>query len=336
MAHVADWKIKEVDDLAEILGSRPVVGLVKIEGIPSAQFQIMRANLRDRMTIRVSKNQLILRAIEKAGGDVKGLAQLLDHLEGQTGIITTDLNPFKLNKVLGQTKTRMTAKGGETAPEDIIIKKGDTPFPPGPIVGELQQVGIPAAIDQGKVTIKKTVTVVEKGEIISPELAAALSRLEIEPLEVGLILRAAYEDGLIFTSDVLTIDDAAFLGDLQRAGASAYNLAMNTTYITPVTVLPLLAKARAEAMNLALNAGVITPDTVKVLLSKARGEMLSLASRIPDALPDELKATISSSAPAAAPAAEQKEEASSADEEEEEEEEVSEEEAAAGLGALFG
>ena len=56
----------------------------------------------------------------------------------------------------------MAAKAGETAPEDIVIEKGPTSFKPGPIVGELQQAGIPAAIEGGKVRIRETKTVVKE------------------------------------------------------------------------------------------------------------------------------------------------------------------------------
>ncbi len=49
--------------------------------------------------------------------------------------------------MLEKTKTKMAARPGETAPEDIVVSKGPTGFRPGPIVGELQQAGIPAAIE---------------------------------------------------------------------------------------------------------------------------------------------------------------------------------------------
>ena len=62
------------------------------------------------------------------------------------------------------TKTAAPAKPGDIAPEDILVKAGDTPFKPGPIVGELQKAGIPAAIEGGKIVIKKDKVLVKKGE----------------------------------------------------------------------------------------------------------------------------------------------------------------------------
>ena len=86
---------------------------------------------------------------------------------------------------------------------DIVVEKGPTPFGPGPIVGEFNAVGIPAKIDKGKVAIQKTVTAVEKGQPISADLGIMLSKLDINPIEIGIILTGAMEDGLVLMADDL-------------------------------------------------------------------------------------------------------------------------------------
>ena len=49
--------------------------------------------------------------------------------------------------------TPAPAKEGQLAPFDIVVPKGPTPFGPGPIIGELQKIGLPAAIEAGKIGI---------------------------------------------------------------------------------------------------------------------------------------------------------------------------------------
>src|SRR5207249_432728 len=78
------------------------------------------------------------------------LVQLRETIQGQTAVVTADINPFRLFKELEATKTRAPARGGEVAPEDLWVRAGETPFKPGPVVGELQKAGIPAAIERGK------------------------------------------------------------------------------------------------------------------------------------------------------------------------------------------
>jgi len=332
MAHVAPWKVKFVNELVELINKYPVVGIVNIGSIPAPQMQKMRANLRGKAVLIVGKNRLIKLALEKAGKE--GIKDLENYIEGQTGIIFTDINAFKLTKMLDKTKTKAPAKGGEIAPEDIVVHEGETPFKPGPIISELQKVGIPAAIQKGKIVIRKDTVVAKKGEVISRDLAQVLTKLEIYPLTVGLDLRAAYEDGMVFPKDVLEVDTDKVYGDVISAIQSAINLSVNAAYPTKVTMPIIIATAHMKALNLAVNAGVVNSATIELLLAKAYREMLSLASRLGDGLDEELKSLISSSHVEVQ--TEEKKEEKVEEKKEEEEEENKEEEAISGLGALFG
>ncbi|MCK5037565.1 MAG: 50S ribosomal protein L10 [Thermoplasmata archaeon] len=335
MRDPAKWKQTYVNELTTLMKESPVIGIVRVSGIPGPQIQKMRSNLQGKANLVVAKNNLIERALKEVAGDKKGIDALIDQIDGQCALITTDMNPFKLYKNLEATKTAAPAKGGEKAPDDIEIKAGDTPFKPGPIVGDFQKAGIPAAIEGGKVVIKKTKLLVKEGDPIPPEVAMMLTKLDIFPLTVGMDMGAVYEAGTVFKKDVLAIDEEAFMGNMNYVISSSFNLATFISYTTPLTIRPLLSKAQMDAMSLALNAGVANKDTIEMLLALATGKMMSLASQVPDALDDDLKSRISSAPVAAAPVAE----AVSDDDkkpEEDEEEEVSEDDAAAGLGALFG
>src|SRR5437667_9772525 len=99
----------------------------------------------------VAKNILLRLAVQQASEKKPALDQLCETIEGQTAVVTADINPFRLFKELEATKTRAPARGGELAPEDLWVRAGETPFKPGPVVGELHKAGIPAAIGRGKV-----------------------------------------------------------------------------------------------------------------------------------------------------------------------------------------
>lgn len=342
MAHVAPWKKEMVSDLQNIIENHKTVAVVRVDKIPGVQLQTIRSSLRDRMTFKVAKKTLIKIALENTKDGKPNIQKLEDHMEGQTAILGTDMNPFTLYKLL-QTKVEpMPAKGGEEAPEDIVVEKGETKFPPGPIVGDLGKVGIPAAIEKGKVVIRKTVTPVKKGDKISRDLALALTKLEIFPFRVGVAIDLAWEDGLVYEPKDLDIDMDAYKQNLTYGAQMAFNLAVFTTYMTPQTSVPIIQKARMQALSLATYAGILTKDTTDLVLSKAYGGMLALARLMSDdALDDDLQALVAGAA--AAQAAAPSESTASADdgdsgggEEEAEEEGATEEEAMAGLGALFG
>lgn len=282
MAKTRAEKEEELKELVTLISNYPVVGVVNIEKLPSAQFQQIRKKLRSKLELKVAKNILLDKALEEVKSK-PGLSSLREYIQGQTALVTSSTSAFKLAKELGAMKLKMPAKGGENSPEDIIIKAGETKFTPGPIVGELQKAGIPASIERGKVIIRRDKTVVKKNEQISRELATALTRLDIFPLEVGLDLRAAYEDGTVFSSDVLSFDELKLKSGLLDARSKAFNLALNLSYPTPETVKLLIPKASAQALNLSISAGIVTQATIKFILQKAYLEALAIKSRTKEA-----------------------------------------------------
>ncbi len=305
--HIAPWKRKEVSDLVELLKSTPVIGVANVDGIPSAQMQVMRKSLRDDATLKISKNTLLQLALKEVGMAKEGIIGLSENVDGSTVIIATRMRPHRLYRRLEASKTKAPARGGQKAPDDIKVPKGETQFKPGPIVGDLQKAGIPAAIDKGKVVVKKDALVLKAGDTASADLATALTRLEIYPITVGMTLRAVFEDGTIYGRDMLSVDETA---RLMQAHAQALNLAVFAAYPTKASINYLLAKAFTGLIGV---GGKLNDDAKSPAVKAALDNAASAAAAAPVASGDKKK-----------------------EEEEPEEEGASEEEAMAGLGALFG
>lgn len=333
-AVVAPWKKAEVTRLAKIFAGSDVVGVAKIGGIPAPQMQEMRANLRENVQIVGAKNRLLKLAIAEAARSKPGLEGLSDLVDGQMAVIATGMNPFKLYKQLQAGATMAPVKGGSPAPNDIEVKKGPTPFGPGPIVGEFQKVGIPAKIEGPKVVITKTTTPVKEGEVVSAELALMLAKLEIRPVELKIDLKAAFEKDTLFMPDVLAVDEDKVMADVGIAIRTALELSLQTAWPTTLSSKPLLTRAIKTAAALALEAGVEFDDAA----AKAYAGMLAGLGKKPEDLSEELKERLGEHLAIldAAPVAAAAPVADAEPEEEEEDEGVSEDEAAAGLGALFG
>ncbi|ENN95759.1 acidic ribosomal protein P0 [Methanocaldococcus villosus KIN24-T80] len=330
--HVAPWKIEEVKTLKSLIKSKPVVAIVDMMDVPAPQLQEIRAKIRDKVKLRMSRNTLIKRAIKEASEELNNpkLAELANYVERGAAILVTDMNPFKLYKLLEENKSPAPVKGGQIAPCDIKVEKGSTGMPPGPFLSELKAVGIPAAIEKGKIAIKEDKVVVRKGEVVSPQLAAVLNKLGIKPIKVGLDILAVYEDGIIYTPEVLKIDESKLLSDIQTAYQHAMNLAFNIAYPAKEVLPMLIQKAFMEAKALALESCYVTKDTAGDILAKAQAQALALAKLLPDEALDEEIKNLMSSAPA--PAVEEKKEEAK---EEKKEEKKEEETAAAGLALLF-
>jgi large subunit ribosomal protein L10 len=282
MAHVAKYKDSKVELLTNMLLDNSVIGIIDIEGIPASQLQQIRKNLPSGSKFVVTKNTLLRIALSRAKDKKKNIDGLMNSLDGQRGMIVADINCFRLFRSMEQTKIKAPAKGGEAAPFDIEIKEGDTPFKPGPIVGELQKAGFPAAIERGKVVMKKDKVLVKEGERIPQDVAKMLTRLEIYPMTVGLSLVAGFENGLIFTRDILDVDVNSYINNMKTASSQAFNLSMFVCYPTSQNIAILMQKAHQNAFNLAINAEIPTPKSIEILLSKAQMQALSLASHVPD------------------------------------------------------
>lgn len=277
MAHVAQWKFKEVEELKNIIQSYSSIAIVSVENIPVTQMQKLREKIREIGVLRVSRNRLIKKALEETGEKISDLANFIS---GQTAILAARENPFKLYEFIKKSRTKAPAKGGEIAQHDIEVKAGETPFKPGPIVGELQKAGIPAAIEGGKVVIKKDKVLVKRGERISNEIAQVLTRLEIYPIDIGLDLKAVYEDGVIFTPDTLEIDKEKFRSDLINAIRNAFLLAISQNWISSQTINYLISKAYQDALSLSLSISFPTKENVEMLLAKAHSQAIILKNML--------------------------------------------------------
>lgn len=337
MAHIAEWKKEEVKEIKKLIDSYDVIGVVDLLNIPAKQLQEMRKSLTGHALIRLSKINLVNLALEDCNKNKENISELSQYLTGQPALIFTDMNPFRLYKILDDSKTDAPAKVGSIASKDIIVPKGDTGFEPGPFLGELQQIGVSAKIDKGKIVVSSDAVVVKEGEEVPKPVASALARMDIKPMEVGMNLFAVYEDSSIYSADVLAIDEEQTIANLQDAFTKAVNLSVYAGIPTKETISIMVQTAHKRAINLAMEAGILNSKTSEMLLALAQAKMLALASQVSNvsgALDDELVEKLSNVPTAAVdstPVEEEEEE-----EEPEENEEAAEEEAAAGLGALFG
>ena len=277
-AHVAEYKKEIVDALVKMINEYPIIGVVNMENLPAPQLQKMRAQLRGKFFITMTKRRLIKLAFEQTKSNKKGIEQLENNLGGMPALIFTKENPFKLSRTLQRNKSPAPAKAGQTAPRDIVVNKGPTPFAPGPIIGELAMVGIKSGVEGGKVAVKEDTVVAKAGEKIKPKVAEILTRLGVQPMEVGLDLVAVYENGIIYGREILSVDEKEYLSRLNNAARWAFNLAIEAGYTTKDTIQVLLGKAHNDAKNLGVSQNILEKGIIESLLGKADRQMKSVKS----------------------------------------------------------
>lgn len=271
---VLEEKLSEIEAIKELLKSYKSIGIASLQKVRAPQLQELKKNLTGKVYMRVLKNTLIRLAIENT--NQTEMKQLEQFLIGSNVYLFTNINPFKLALLLEKGHVKTTAKSGDIAAMDVVIPAGNTGQPPGPIIGQLNSVGLPTRIESGSVWVSKDTLVVRKGEKIDEKLASVLSKLGIKAVEAGLSMRAAFDEGLLITQDQLKLDIEGTRRSVEQNYGEAFALSLSVAYPTPENTVSLLQIAHRNAFALSLNAAAPAKETIADLIRKANAEMSSL------------------------------------------------------------
>ncbi len=276
-------KTAEIEAIRDLLTEYKAIGIASLQKVRAAQLQELKKTLAGKVYMKVLKNTLTKIAIENT--ERPDLKKLEEYLEGSNLFLFTNLNPFKLALLLERGKVKTIAKAGDIAAMDVVIPAGNTGQPPGPIISQLNAVGLPTRIESGSVWISKDTLVVKKGEPISERLASVLSKLGIKAVEAGLSMKAILDEGILIDGEQLKIDLEGTRKSFEQGHGEAFALSLSIAYPTTENIALLLQIAHQKAFALSLNAAVPTKETIADLIRKAHTEMLSLKSAVEKVAP---------------------------------------------------
>ncbi len=266
---VAQWKLEALQQLQGMLREYPVIASADLNKVRSSQIHELRKRLRGKVSMHVSKNNLLRKAVELSSGKEQRIGQFVQDLTGANILLMTDINPFQLVLLLEKSKVRVPAKGGDIATGDITIPAGNTGIPPGPVISEFGAIRVPTRIESGSIWVAKDTVIASKGDVISPQMASVLSKLGIKPMEAGLTLTRAFDNGMILGPSDLTFDLTAYRNEISQAVMMALGLSVEAGYLTPESAPRVLGRGLREAMALATEAGFVTKDTIEFVLRRA-------------------------------------------------------------------
>jgi len=329
---IQPWKVEEVEYLAKYFKEYPVFFIASIEGVPAKHLQNLRKDFKDRMVFRVSKNKLILKAMEKAGIDTKPFENVL---VGQNIIVFAKMNVFEAANLIEQYKTLDYYKPGEVADKEIVVPEGNTGIQPGPMLSVFGKLKIPTRVEGNTIVVARDTVVAKPGDVISPELASLLQKLDLKLKEITLKIKIGYDRGLLIPGDKLKLNIGEYEQLLTKAVIEARALAVGIVWPEPEILQVALVKAYLQARALAIESCFIAPDTVKDLIAAAQARALALAVELAKQGVD-LGISVQVQQQSVKPAEEKRVEEKKEAEKEEEKTGLSEEELGAGLEALFG
>ena len=273
-------KSQMYQQLQELPKKYKVLALVKMNKVRSTQILPLRKTLKDDVEFVSIKDKVAQKAFESL--DVSGIKDMIGELTGQCLFLFTNMSPFKLNVLLAKNKIMMAARGGDIASVDVVVPAKNTGIAPGPMLTEFKEAGIPTKIDQGTIWISKDTTPVKKGETIDEKLAAILGKLDIKPVEAGISLYAALEEGFKYAEQEMVIDVEQIRDEFAQAHQEAVSLSIEAAYVTPENISQILSKAAQSARSVSIESGFMTDETREQILQKAHAQAQALSGQAKD------------------------------------------------------
>jgi large subunit ribosomal protein L10 len=276
-------KTQMYQQLQELPKKYKVLAVIKLHKVRSTQILPLRKILKGDVEFVAIKDKVAQKALDSL--DIPGIKEMGKDLEGQCMFLFTNMSPFKLNVLLAKNKVMMAARGGDIASIDIIVPAKNTGIAPGPMLTEFKEAGIPTKIDQGTIWIAKDSTPVLKGETINEKLASILGKLDIKPVEAGISLYTALEEGLKYAEEEMIVDVERVRAQFSQAHQEAVSLSIEAAYITADNISQILTKAAQYARSLSIESGFMTDETKEQILQKADAQARAVASQAKDYTP---------------------------------------------------
>lgn len=277
---VAEWKKEALVELQALLEKYPVIAAADLTKVRSSQIHELRKRLRDRVTMLVTKNNLLRKSVELSANKDSKLGEFVKDLQGSNILLFTDTNPFSLIILLDKSKVRVPAKAGDVASGEIMIPAGNTGLAPGPVISEFGEVKVQTRIEGGSIWVAKDTTVARRGDVITPKMASVLSKLGLKPMEAGLTLTAAFDNGSILGPHDLSFDIGTYKADVLQAVSDAFALAIEADYITPEVAPRMIGKGLKEALALAAAGGFLESGTIEHVFRRAMANASALNQKI--------------------------------------------------------
>jgi len=275
--HVAAWKKEMLQRLAELIEKHPVVAIADLQKVRSSQIQEIRKKLRGQAEVLVAKNTILKKAAGALGEKKPHINDFAEGLVGSSLLLFTGMNPYALILFLNRNKVRVPAKAGDIATSEIMIPAGNTGLQPGPVISEFGEVKVQTRIEGGSIWVARDTIVASPGDTISAKLASLLSKLGMKPMEAGLSIVRAFDEGLVLKPEDLVFDLESYKNDLTEACRGAIGLAVETEYFLPETAPMIIGAAFREALYLANETEYPTSENMEDLVKQAYSEMRILS-----------------------------------------------------------
>lgn len=285
------------DRLEELINTYSKLFIVSADNVGSAQMQQIRMKLRDSNSVMLmGKNTMVRKVITNYLESNPGhpFAAILPMVKGNIGFVFTNGDLSQVRDDLLENRVPAPARVGALAPIDVVVPPGPTDCEPG-MTNFFQTLQIATKIVKGRIEITTAVDLLKAGDKVGSSEAVLLQKLGIRPFSYGLVLEAIYDNGSVFTPEVLDITPEILSAKFAMAVSNVAALSLAVGY-------PTLASVPHSIINAFKTCVAVSVECPTYTFEKAKPYQEFLDANLPKEAP----------ADAAAPAEEKKEEAPAA------------------------
>lgn len=214
--------------------------VVLVDNVQSKQMQTVRSTLRGKAIILMGKNTAIKRILADRAetGDeraVKMHEMLSPLLKDNVGLIFTSNDLGAIKEVIDANLIQAAARAGTVAPLDVSVPAGNTGMEPTK-TSFFQALNIGTKITKGTVEILKEEKIVFQGEKVGTSEATLLQMLGIKPFYYGLQILHVYDNGDVYSKEILDLTDEDMKAKFQAGIARATALSLGSGFTTELSL----------------------------------------------------------------------------------------------------
>ena len=297
---------KEVyfEKLKQLLDTYPSIFVVNVDNVGSNQMHQIRVALRGKGVVLMGKNTMVRRAIRTVLADHPEFERLLPHVKLNVGFVFTSGDLKDVREIIVSNKVAAPARAGAFAPADVTVPAGNTGMEPGK-TSFFQALGIPTKIARGTIEIVSDVKVVTGGTRVGTSEATLLNMLNISPFTYGMTVVQIFDQGNVFSPEVLDIDESVLIERFLSGIKSIAAISLALNYPTIASITHSLVNAYKNLLAIAVTTEYSFDAAEKVKEYLANPEAFAAAAPVAAAAP--------AAAAEAAPAAKEEEKEESDD-----------------------
>jgi len=234
------WKANYFQRIEALIEQFPTCFIVSADNVGSKQMQQIRIALRGKAEVLMGKNTMMRKAIRGQLNKYPQLEKLLPCIVGNVGFVFTNEDLCEVRDIILSNKKEAPAKAGAIAPLDVFVPAGNTGQGPEK-TSFFQALAIPTKITKGMIEILSDIHLIKVDEKVGASEAALLQMLNIKPFHYGLQISQVYDNGSIFSPEVLDITDddimKKFASGISNVAAASLAMGYPTVASVPHSIV---------------------------------------------------------------------------------------------------